>query len=78
LEFSGFIAWLIWLVPHLVYLIGFKTKITTLLSFTVTFLSARRGQLTITDQQAFATRLEQLAELAAEARGSAVTTRVAN
>ena len=60
-----------WLVLHLVYLIGFKTKITTLLSWTVTFLSTRRGQLTITDQQAFArTRLEQLAELAAEARES--------
>jgi NADH:ubiquinone reductase (H+-translocating) len=79
LEFSGFIAWLMWLVLHLVYLIGFKTKITTLLSWTVTFLSTRRGQLTITDQQAFArTRLEQLAELAAEARGSAGTTRVAS
>ena len=74
LEFSGFIAWLIWLVLHLVYLIGFKTKITTLMSWTVTFLSTRRGQLTITDQQAFArTRLEQLAELAAEARGSTAT-----
>jgi NADH dehydrogenase len=78
LEFSGFIAWLMWLVLHLVYLIGFKTKITTLLSWTVTFLSTRRGQLTITDQQAFArTRLEQLAELAAEARES-TTTRAAS
>jgi len=38
------------------------------LSWTVTFLSTRRGQLTITEQQAFArTRLEQLAVLAAEA-----------
>ncbi len=37
------------------HLIGFKTKITTLLSWTVTFSSVlRRGQLTITDQQAFA------------------------
>src|ERR1700749_474625 len=79
LEFSGFIAWLIWLVLHLVYLIGFKTKITTLLSWTVTFLSTRRGQLTITDQQAFArTRLEQLAEMAAEARTSVEAERVAS
>jgi len=67
-EFSGFIAWLAWLVLHLVYLVGFKTKVSTLLSWTVTFLSTRRGQLTITEQQAFArTRLEQLAVLAAEA-----------
>jgi NADH:ubiquinone reductase (H+-translocating) len=71
LEFSGFIAWLMWLVLHLVYLVGFKSQITTLLSWTMTFVSNRRGQLTITDQQAFArTRLEQLAELAAEAQDS--------
>lgn len=68
LEFGGLIAWLAWLLLHLVYLIGFKNKITTVLSWMVTFLSGRRGQLTITEQQAFArTRLEQLAVLAAEA-----------
>jgi NADH dehydrogenase len=71
-EFGGFIAWLAWLVLHLVYLIGFKTKLTTVLSWTVTFLSNRRGQLTITERQAFArTRLEQLEVLAAEAHGTA-------
>ncbi|MEB3050203.1 NAD(P)/FAD-dependent oxidoreductase [Mycolicibacter sp. MYC123] len=69
LEFSGFLAWLAWLVLHLVYLVGFKNKISTLLSWNVTFLSTRRGQLTITEQQAFArTRLEQLEVLAAEAQ----------
>jgi NADH:ubiquinone reductase (H+-translocating) len=68
LEFGGLIAWLAWLMLHLVYLIGFKNKVTTVLSWTVTFLSGRRGQLTITEQQAFArTRIEQLAVLAAEA-----------
>jgi NADH dehydrogenase len=68
LEFSGLIAWFAWLVLHLVYLVGFKNQVTTLLSWTVTFLSGRRGQLTITEQQAFArTRLEQLAVMAAEA-----------
>jgi NADH:ubiquinone reductase (H+-translocating) len=76
LEFSGFIAWLMWLVLHLVYLVGFKTKVSTLLSWTVTFLSTRRGQLTITEQQAFArTRIEQLAVLAAEAKRPATARR---
>lgn len=66
LEFGGFIAWLAWLVLHLVYLVGFKTKLVTLLSWTVTFLSTKRGQLTITEQQAYArTRLEELQEIAA-------------
>jgi NADH dehydrogenase len=69
LEFSGLIAWFAWLVLHLLYLVGFKTKVSTLLSWIVTFLSTRRGQLTITEQQAFArTRLEQLAIAAAEAK----------
>ncbi|MEZ0352642.1 NAD(P)/FAD-dependent oxidoreductase [Mycobacterium sp. pR1184] len=76
LEFSGFIAWLMWLVLHLVYLVGFKTKVSTLLSWTVTFLSTQRGQLTITEQQAFArTRIEQLAVLAAEAKRPAAARR---
>ncbi len=66
LEFGGFIAWLAWLFLHLVYLVGFKTKIVTVLSWTVTFLGRNRGQLTITEQQAYArTRLEELQEIAA-------------
>lgn len=66
LEFGGFIAWLAWLVLHLAYLVGFKTKITTLLSWTATFLGRSRGNLTITEQQAYArTRIEELEEIAA-------------
>ena len=45
LEFGGFIAWLAWLVLHLVYLVGFRRKIATLLSWTVTFLGRARGKL---------------------------------
>ncbi len=69
LEFGGFIAWLAWLVLHLVYLVGFKTKVATLLSWTATFLARNRGQLTITEQQAYArARLEELEEIAASAQ----------
>ena len=73
-EFSGLFAWFAWLVLHLVYLVGFKTKISTLLSWTVTFLSTRRGQLTITEQQAFArTRIEALEEFAATVQNEAAS-----
>jgi NADH:ubiquinone reductase (H+-translocating) len=75
LEFGGFIAWLAWLVLHLVYLVGFKTKILTLLSWSFTFLGRNRGQLTITEQQAYArTRLEVLKEIATKAEESGVIT----
>jgi len=57
---------LAWLFLHLVYLVGFKTKVATLLSWTVTFVGRNRGQLTITEQQAYArTRIEELQEIAA-------------
>ena len=65
LEFGGFIAWLAWLFLHLVYLVGFRARLTTALSWIGTFLGSQRGQLTITEQQAYArTRIEQLEEIA--------------
>jgi NADH dehydrogenase len=74
LEFGGYLAWIAWLALHLVYLVGFKTKVTTLISWTWTFLSARRGQLTVTEQQAFArTRIEALEEIAASVQSEAAS-----
>jgi NADH dehydrogenase len=54
LEFSGFIAWLAWLMLHLFYLVGFKNRFTTLVHWAVAFLSRSRGQMTITSQMIYA------------------------
>src|SRR6185312_7545887 len=71
LEFGGFIAWLAWLGLHLIYLVGFKTKVATILSWTVTFMSRQRGQLTITEQQAYArTRIGELEEIASSVQAT--------
>jgi len=51
LELGGFVAWLAWLLLHLVYLVGFRSKLTTVISWTSTFLTLNRGQLTITERQ---------------------------
>jgi NADH dehydrogenase len=56
LEFGGFFAWLAWLLLHLVYLVGFNSKMTTVISWTATFLTMNRGQLTITERQTLAQR----------------------
>ena len=56
LELGGFVAWVAWLLLHLVYLVGFKSKMTTVISWTATFLTMNRGQLTITERQARAQR----------------------
>lgn len=51
---SGFIAWLMWLAVHLVYLTGFKNQFTALIHWAVTFLSNDRSQRVSTEQQIFA------------------------
>jgi NADH dehydrogenase len=53
LQFGGFFGWTAWLALHLARMVGFKSKITTLISWTFTFLTMKRGQLTITEQQIF-------------------------
>ena len=50
IEFSGFIAWMAWLFLHLLYLVGFKNRVSTLLSWILTFTSNGRGQLATTSQ----------------------------
>jgi NADH dehydrogenase len=54
LHLAGFLAWVMWLAVHLVYLIGFKNRVTTLLHWTVTFISNSRSERTTTEQQVFA------------------------
>ena len=53
LRLSGFIAWLMWLAVHLVYIIGFKHRLTTLLHWTVSFLGRGRSERVSTQQQVF-------------------------
>jgi NADH dehydrogenase len=51
LELTGVLAWILWLAVHVVYVVGFRSRLATLISWTCTFLGRWRGQLTITDQQ---------------------------
>jgi len=43
LEFSGFLAWLAWLFIHLLFLIGFRNKLSVLLSWTYSYWTFKRG-----------------------------------
>ena len=54
LEFGGFFAWLGWLALHLWYIVGYQNRVITLTSWGVTFLTNKRGQMTITEQQVYA------------------------
>jgi NADH dehydrogenase len=54
LRLSGFIAWLMWLGVHLVYITGFKNRVTALLHWAVSFIGRGRSARTTTEQQIFA------------------------
>jgi len=43
LRFGGFIAWLMWLAIHVIYLVGFKNRLTTLLHWAVSFIGRGRS-----------------------------------
>ncbi len=61
-EVSGVAAWLLWLVVHLLYLVGFKNRVTTLLHWSVSFLGRGRSERAATLQQVYARRVMREAE----------------
>jgi NADH dehydrogenase len=53
LKFGGFIAWVMWLVVHLFYIVGFKNRLTTVLHWAVSFLGRGRQERVATQQQVY-------------------------
>ncbi len=51
---TGVIAWLMWLAVHLVYITGFKSRVTAVLHWFISFLGRGRSERTTTEQQIFA------------------------
>ena len=54
LRVSGFPAWVLWLVVHLMTLTGFKNRLSVFFNWTVAFLGRGRAERVITAQQVFA------------------------
>jgi NADH dehydrogenase len=54
LRISGFIAWLLWLAVHIVYIVGFKNRVTTVLHWAVSFVGRGRSERVATEQQVLA------------------------
>jgi NADH dehydrogenase len=43
IRFSGFFAWLTWLTVHLVFLVGFRNRLSVLMSWTYSYFTYKRG-----------------------------------
>jgi NADH dehydrogenase len=48
LHFSGWLAWLAWLFVHLLFLIGFRNKISVLIQWAYSYLTFKRSARLIT------------------------------
>lgn len=53
IRLTGFVAWLMWLAVHLVYITGFKNRFTAVVHWLVSFLGRGRSERTATEQQIF-------------------------
>jgi NADH dehydrogenase len=63
-RFAGFIAWIMWLFIHVIYLVGFKNRLTTLLHWTVSFVGSGRSQRATTLAQLHSRVVERQLESA--------------
>ncbi|AKE41186.1 NADH dehydrogenase [Corynebacterium kutscheri] len=50
-EITGFVGWLLWLVVHLMFLVGFRNRFTAAFSWGINALSRKRWNLATTRQQ---------------------------
>ena len=48
LEFSGWPAWAVWLLVHLIFLIGFRNRAAVLLQWTYSYFTYKLGSRIIT------------------------------
>jgi NADH:quinone reductase (non-electrogenic) len=53
LKMNGFLAWMMWLVVHLAYIVGFRSRVTTVLHWMVSFLGRGRSERVATQQQVY-------------------------
>lgn len=51
MKLTGFPAWVAWCFLHLLYIVGFKAQVGTLLHWFISFITAARSQRTTTNQQ---------------------------
>ena len=56
LELHGFIAWVLWLVVHLAFLVGFRNRLATLFSWGMHILGDRRSHLSATSRFVYGRR----------------------
>ena len=51
LHFTGFFAWLTWLLVHILFLIGFRNRVIVMLQYAWSYFTFQRGARVIIPQE---------------------------
>ena len=69
-EVTGFLGWILWLAVHLMFLVGFRNRLVSVISWGLNVLTRDRYQLASTRQQMYArTAIARLTELTGDDTG---------
>ncbi len=69
-EVTGFLGWVLWLAVHLMFLVGFRNRLVSVISWGLNVLTRDRYQLVSTRQQMYArTAIDRLTELTGDDTG---------
>ena len=69
-EVTGFLGWFLWLAVHLMFLVGFRNRLVSVISWGLNVLTRDRYQLVSTRQQMYArTAIDRLVELTGDDTG---------
>lgn len=69
-EVTGFLGWVLWLAVHLMFLVGFRNRLVSVISWGLNVLTRDRYQLVATRQQMYArTAIDKLTELTGDDTG---------
>jgi NADH dehydrogenase len=66
-KLSGFVAWVLWLVVHILYLVGFRNRVIVLINWAWAYVTMSRGARVITGDIEHEQRPEQAAVAAVKA-----------
>lgn len=62
LRTSGFVAWVLWLAVHILYLIGFRNRVLVMFQWAWAYFTFQRGARLITDTALASTQRKELAD----------------
>jgi len=71
LHLSGFVAWVVWVFVHLMYIVQFRSRVTVLIDWAVEYLTFNRGARLITGRLASDVEADDATATEARPRGAA-------